>query len=182
MSRLAPLAPEKLSPEQKKVYDDILAGPRGGIGGPFAAWLRSPQLADRAQKLGEFCRFNTSLPKRLSELAILMTARHWTAQFEWYAHARMAREAGLGDAIIDAIRQHLRPAQMAEDEAAIYDFCNEAYALHYVTDATYARAIAQFGEATVVELVGVIGYYCLVSLTLNIFRMPLPPGEPPALK
>ncbi len=182
MSRLAPLVPEKLSAEQKKVYDDILAGPRGGIGGPFAAWLRSPQLADRAQKLGEFCRFGTSLPKRLSELAILMTARHWTAQFEWYAHARMAREAKLDETIIEAIRTHQRPAKMADDEAAIYDFCNEAYALHYVTDATYARAIAQFGEATVVELVGVIGYYCLVSLTLNIFKMPLPEGEKEQLK
>jgi 4-carboxymuconolactone decarboxylase len=156
MPRLAPLVPQSLSPEQKKVYDDILAGPRGGIGGPFAAWLRSPTMADRAQKLGEFCRFNTSLPKRLSELAILMTARHWTAQFEWYAHARMAREAGLGEAIIEAIRTHARPLQMQDDEAAIYDFCNEAYALHYVTDATYARAIALFGEATVVELVGVM--------------------------
>jgi 4-carboxymuconolactone decarboxylase len=176
MSRLAPLEPARLTPEQKKVYDDILAGPRGGIGGPFAAWLRSPALADRAQKLGEFCRFNTSLPKRLSELAILMTARHWTAQFEWYAHARMAREAGLADAIIEAIRVRQRPAAMQDDEAAIYDFCNEAYALHYVTDDTYARAIALFGEPTVVELVGVIGYYCLVSLTLNVFRMPLPDG------
>ncbi len=182
MTRLAPLVPEKLSAEQKKVYDAILAGPRGGIGGPFAAWLRSPQLADRAQKLGEFCRFNTSLPKRLSELAILMTARHWTAQFEWYAHARMAREAGLDDAIIEAIRNRLRPASMQDDEAAIYDFCNEAYALHYVTDATYVRAITLFGEATVVELVGVIGYYCLVSLTLNIFKMPLPEGESVPLK
>ncbi len=171
-----------MSPEQKKVYDDIVSGPRGGIRGPFAAWLRSPQLADRAQKLGEYCRFNTSLPKRLSELAILMTARHWTAQFEWYAHARLAREAGLDDAIVEAIREHQRPARMADDEAAIYDFCNEAYALHYVTDATYARAIAQFGEASVVELVGVIGYYCLVSLTLNIFKMPLPEGEKPQLK
>lgn len=182
MSRLAPLAPGELSPAQKKVHDDILAGPRGAIAGPFAAWLRSPQLADRAQKLGEFCRFNTSLPKRLSELAILMTARHWTAQFEWYAHARMAREAGLADAIIDATRQHQRPARMAQDEAAIYDFCNEAYALHYVTDATYARAVTLLGEATVVELVGVIGYYCLVSLTLKIFKMPLPEGEKEPLK
>jgi len=182
MSRLEQLAPEKLSPEQKKIYDDIVSGPRGGIGGPFAAWLRSPQLADRAQKLGEFCRFNTSLPPRLSELAILMTGRHWTAQFEFWIHAKMAREAGLADDIIEAIRIRQRPAKMADDEAAIYDLCNEAYALHYVTDATYARAIALFGEPTVVELVGIMGYYCLVSLTLNVFRMPLPPGEQPALK
>ena len=182
MSRLGKLDPDNLTPEQRRIHDEIVSGPRGSIGGPFAPWLRSPTLADRAQKLGEFCRFNTSLPKRLSELAILVTARYWTAQFEWYAHEPMARDGGLAQPIIDAIRERLPPPGMKDDERAVYDFCMEAYALHRVTDATYARAVDVLGEQAVVELVGVIGYYCLVSLTLNVFQVGLPDGEKPALK
>lgn len=182
MPRLGKIDPDKLAPEQRKIYDDIVSGPRGSIGGPFAPWLRSPTLADRAQKLGEFCRFNTSLPKRLSELAILVTARYWTAQFEWYAHAPMARDGGLAEPIIEAIRDRLPPPGMKDDENAVYDFCSEAFALHRVSDETYRRAVELLGEKAVVELVGVIGYYCLVSLTLNVFQVGLPSGEPPALK
>jgi 4-carboxymuconolactone decarboxylase len=182
MSRLGKLDPARLAPEQRKIYDDIVSGPRGSIGGPFAPWLRSPILADRAQKLGEFCRFNTSLPKRLSELAILVTARYWKAQFEWYAHEKMAREGGLAQPIIDAIRLRLPPPGMQADEKVVYDFASEAFALHYVSDDTYARAMEILGEKAVVELVGVLGYYCLVSLTLNIFQVGLPEGEKPMLK
>lgn len=182
MSRLGKLDPDKLAPEQRKIYDDIVSGPRGSIGGPFAPWLQSPTLADRAQKLGEFCRYNTSLPKRLSELAILVTARYWKAQFEWYAHEKMARDGGLAQPIIDAIRERLPPPGMQDDEKAVYDFCSEAYALHYVNDETYARAVQLLGQKAVVELVGILGYYCLVSLTLNIFQVGLPDGEKPALK
>lgn len=179
MSRLPPLTLDALTPEQRKVYDAIVSGPRGSIGGPFAPWLRSPELADRAQRLGEFCRFGTSLPKRLSELAILITARHWTAQFEWYAHAPMAREGGLAEEIIEAIRERRRPAAMAADEAAVYEFCTEAFRDTRVSDATYRRAIDTLGERAVVELVGILGYYCLVSLTLNVFEMQVPDGKPP---
>src|SRR5215207_10529419 len=104
MPRLSPLDLNKLTPEQKKVADAIVAGPRGGLRGPFEPWLRSPGLADRAQKLGEFCRFNSSLPPVLSELAILVTAKHWRAQFEWWAHARLAAGAGVEDDVIETIR------------------------------------------------------------------------------
>lgn len=182
MSRLGKFDPARLAPEQRSIYDAIVSGPRGSISGPFVPWLQSPALADRAQKLGEFCRFNTSLPKRLSELAILVTARYWKAQFEWYAHETMARAGGLAQPIIDAIRERLPPPGMQADEQAVYDFCSEAYALHHVTDDTYARAVGLLGEQAVVELVGVLGYYCLVSLTLNVFQIGLPDGEKPQLK
>lgn len=182
MSRLGKFDPAKLAPEQRKIYDAIVSGPRGSIGGPFVPWLESPVLADRAQKLGEFCRFNTSLPKRLSELAILVTARYWKAQFEWYAHERMAREGGLAQPIIDAIRERLPPPGMQDDEKAVYEFASEAYALHYVSNETYQRAVKLLGQQAVVELVGILGYYCLVSLTLNIFQVGLPEGETPQLK
>ena len=113
--------PETLSERQREVLDAISAGPRGGARGPFAALLRSPELCERAQLLGAFCRFGTSLGPRLSELAILVTAREWTAQYEWYAHARLAREAGLDGEIVEAIKARRRPEGMAADEAAVYD-------------------------------------------------------------
>ena len=181
MPRITPPAPEAMTAEQRAVYDAIVAGPRGSMQGPFNAWLASPALADRAQKLGEFCRFNSSLPPRLSELAILYTARQWNAQFEWYAHEKFARQGGLADAIIEAIRARRRPDGMAADEAAVYDLCDELYRTRRVSQATYDRAVAELGERSVVDLVGIIGYYVLVSFTLNVFEMPLPEGVAPPL-
>ena len=130
--------------------------------------------ADQAQKLGAFCRYNTSLPKRLSELAILITAKNWRAQYEWYAHEPMARDGGLGDDVIAAIKAGTRPAFAAADEEAVYNLGMELYETQRVSDATFAAAKAQLGEAGVVELVGIMGYYALVSLTLNAFQVPLP--------
>ncbi|MFC3228546.1 carboxymuconolactone decarboxylase family protein [Marinibaculum pumilum] len=179
MSRLPPLSPDRMTPPQKAVHDAIVSGPRGAVQGPFAAWLRSPEMADPAQRLGAFCRFGSTFPPRLSELAILLTARHWTAQFEWWAHARMARDGGLGDAVIDAIREGRRPAEMQEDEAAVHDFCASALRDGRVAEAPYRRVIALFGERGAVELVGIIGYYCMVSLTLNVFEVPVPDGSRP---
>ncbi len=173
--------PDKLTARQREVLDAITAGPRGGARGPFAALLRSPELCEKAQELGAFCRFGTSLGPRLSELAILVTAREWTAQYEWFAHARLAREAGLDEAVIDAIRDRRRPEGMAEDEAAIYDLATELYAAKRVSDAAYGRAVAALGEAGVVETIGVMGYYCLVSMVLNVSGVELPEGEPEPL-
>jgi 4-carboxymuconolactone decarboxylase len=181
MPRIEPLSADRMDAEQRAVHDDILSGPRGSLGGPFQAWLRSPTLADRAQKLGEFCRFNSSLEKRLSELAILMTAKRWTAQFEWYAHEPMAREGGLDQSIIDAIREGRTPTFDKSDEAAIYDFVSEYYASNRVSQATYDRVVGELGERGVVDLVGVLGYYALVSMTLNVFEMPVPDGVTPPL-
>lgn len=183
MPRLEPLTPESMNDEQRRIAEEIAAGPRGGLRGPFQAWLRSPELADRGQKLGAFCRFETSLPPKLSELAILVTARHWTAQYEWYAHARIAREAGVSDAAIAAISRRERPDLDDPEQDLVYRFASEFYATSRIGEATYAEAVARFGEQGVVELVGIMGYYGLVAMTLNVFEMPLPEGvaEPLAL-
>ncbi len=178
--RLPALTVEAMSPAQRAVHDAIVSGPRAGIRGPFMAWLHSPEFADRAQSLGELVRFGTSLSQRLKELAILMTARHWTAQFEWYAHEKLAREAGLEDPIIDAIRTGAPPP--IEDEAgrAVHNFTQELLATRQVSDKTFEQAREAFGQAGVVELVGVLGYYTLVSMTLNVFEVEAPgPGLAP---
>jgi 4-carboxymuconolactone decarboxylase len=179
MPRLGEIDRARLSEEQRRVADQIESGPRGGLGGPFWPWLRSPPLADRAQKLGEFVRFNTSLAPRLFELAVLVTAQHWKAQFEWYAHAPLARKAGLGENVIAAIHAGTRPSFAVEDEAAVYDFAVELYARKRVGDAAYAAALKHLGEQGVVELVGILGYYALVSMTLNVFGMEVPGGASP---
>ena len=181
MPRLAPLDLDKLTPEQKKVADAIVSGPRGGLRGPFEPWLRSPTLADRAQKLGEYCRFNNSLPNDLSELAICLVGRHFKAQYEFYAHARLARQAGLPAGIVEAIRTRATPPFTRESERIVYDFVTEYLETNRVAQANYKRAVDAFGEQGVVDLVGVCGYYMLVSMTLNVFEVGLPPGEPEPL-
>ena len=181
MSRLAPLDLNKLTPEQKKVADAIVSGPRGALHGPFEPLLRSPLLADRVQKLGEYCRFNNSLPRDLSELAICLIGRHFKAQYEFYAHARLAKEAGLAPAIVEAIRTRTTPPFTRDVERVVYDFVTEYLDTNRVATPNYKRAIDAFGEPGVVDLVGVCGYYMLVSMTLNVFDMKLPPGEPDPL-
>lgn len=179
MARLAPLDLANLTPEQKAAADAIMAGPRGGLRGPFEAWLRAPELADRAQKVGEYCRFNTSLPKHLSEFAIILTGKHWKAQYEFFAHARMALEAGLPSETIEAVRNGTQPAFRDDAERAVYTFVTEYFATNRVSDATYQLALSTLGgERGVVDLVGIVGYYGLVSITLNVFDVGLPPGEP----
>lgn len=185
-SRLKPLQPEEMTPQQKDVYDDIIAGPRGSIQGPFNAWLRSPALVDPAQKLGEFCRFNNSLGSRLSEIAILITARKFRCQVEWFLHARMAVAAGHSQSTIDALKAGDRPdfapvpGSDMEKENMVYDYATALVRDGRVDDETHARAVNVFGEKGLVDLVGIIGYYHLVSLTLNAFNVPLPEqGELP---
>jgi 4-carboxymuconolactone decarboxylase len=177
MPRLAPLDLENLSPEQQLVADSIRSGPRGGLRGPFEAWLRSPLFADRAQKLGEFCRFNSSLPADLNELAILLAGKHWKAQFEFWAHARLAREAGLAEGIIEAVRLGNPPPFTRDEERSVYNVVTEYFATNRVSDQTYRRAISALGDRALVDLIGVVGYYGLVCMTLNIFDVALPPGE-----
>ena len=180
MPRLTPLNMDELSPEQKQVADAIVSGPRGGLRGPFDAWLRSPGLADPAQRLGAYCRFDNSLPRDLSELAIILTGRHWKAQYEFYAHARLAREAGLPEDIIEAVRTGAEPPFTRDEERAVYAFVTEYFRDHRVSDASYQHVVQLWGERGAVDLVGVVGYYGLVSMTLNVFEVPLPEGvEPP---
>jgi 4-carboxymuconolactone decarboxylase len=177
MARLAPLDLDTLTPEQKEVADAIRSGPRGGLRGPFEAWLRSPGLADRAQKLGEYCRFGTGLPRDIGELAILITGKHWKAQFEFWAHSRLAKEAGLDPAIVEAIRLGQSPSFTREVERVVYDFVTEYLRTNRVSNVNYQRAVDALGEAGVIDLIGVVGYYGLVSMTLNVFEVPLPEGE-----
>ncbi len=176
--RLPPLDPEVMSPEQRAVYDAIVGGVRGSISGPFNAWLRSPVMANLAQSLGEYCRYNTILGPRLSEIAILVVARHWQAQFEWYAHAKLAMEAGHTAETVAAIKSGERPDHLAEKELLVYDYASELVGTGQTGNDIHGRAVDALGEQGVVELVGVIGYYMLVSLTLNAFHVPLPEGEP----
>ena len=176
MSRLPLMDLDEMTAAQRAVYDDVISGPRGAFGGPFPAWLRSPELAARAQQLGAFCRYETSLPPRLSELAILVTAVHWQAQVEWASHARIGAEAGLSAQLIEAIKNRQTPDFTAEDEALTYRLAHTLLTTRRLPDALYDSALALLGERTLVELVAIVGYYSLVALTLNAFEVPLPPG------
>jgi 4-carboxymuconolactone decarboxylase len=182
MNRYKEHRPADLDAAQQKIWQEIASGPRGSVPPPLQIWLHSPALAEHAQRLGAFLRFGTSLPPRLSELAILITARHWTAQYEWHHHEVFARKAGLDPAIIAAIAERREPEFQNADERAVYAFCTAYYRNHRIDDATYATALEQFGERGVVELVGIMGYYALISATLNVFEVPVPAGSPLPLK
>lgn len=179
--RIKDIAPEDMNAEQRRIADEIAAGPRGKVQGPLKVWLNSPALADKAQRLGQFCRYETSLPTQLSELAILVTGRFWGAEFEWYAHKRIGLDAGLDPDLVEAIRLRKVPTFTSDAERIVYDFATQLHRDHRVGDATYAEAVAEFGDVGVVDLVGILGYYTLISMTLNTFHVPLPDGEEPAL-
>jgi 4-carboxymuconolactone decarboxylase len=180
--RFQPLSYDSMTPEQKKMVDSILAGPRSSLDGPFNVLLRSPEMGDLAQKFGAFARFHSSLPPRLSEFAILMTGRQWTAQYEFQAHHKLALAAGLSPAIIDAVAAGQRPASMQPDEEAVYNFCTEVLTTKHASDASFQAAKEKFGERGVVDLMGIVGYYQFVSMLLNVDGYPLPPGTQPELK
>jgi len=190
--RFKPIPPENLTAEQRALADAIRSGPRsavkgssaakpGPIGGPFNVWLRSPDIGNIIQSLGAAIRFRSSLPPKLNELAIIVTGRQWTSQYEWFAHCRLALEAGLDPAIAEDIAQGRRPAKMSDDEALVHDFSRELHETHGMSDATYKRALDRFGERGVMDLIAVNGYYVLVSMTLNVDRTPLPDGAAPPL-
>ena len=174
--RFAPLTFEQLTPEQATMVTDLLAGTRTSLNGPFNALLRSPEMGNHAQKLGEYVRFKTSVPRRLNEMAILMTARYWSSQYEWYAHERLALDAGLSPAVIDDILAGRRPASIEADESIVYDFCTELRERRRVSDQTFEAAVDLLGEKGVVDLIGNMAYYDLVSMVLNVDRYPLPAG------
>lgn len=177
--RFKPLSLEQMTPDQRRMAENVLAGPRKGLRGPFSTFLYSPETGDLAQKFGAQVRFKNALPEKLKELAILVVARFWTAQYEWYAHRKLALEAGLDPAIASAIADGKRPGQLADDEAAIYDFCTELLESHEVSDASFAAVKERYGEKGVVDLICTLGYYCLVSMTLNVNRYPLPDDATP---
>jgi 4-carboxymuconolactone decarboxylase len=181
-NRFRPLTYREMTPAQKTMFENLLSGERRGAGGPFNVLLRSPEMGDLAQQFGASMRFHSSIPPKLNELAILITARHWTSHYEWYAHRRAAQAAGLSQGIIDAVAAGRRPPSMAPEEEAVYNFCTELLDTKQVSDRTFEAARDRFGERGVVDLIGVSGYYGLVSMLLNTDRYPLPEGVQPELK
>lgn len=180
--RFPRLAPEKYTHEQKAVAAAIAAGPRGEVRGPYLALIHHPALAGKLQELGEQLRWKSKLPKRLLELAVLVTARRWTCQHEWFMHEKLAREAGLDADVISAISQRIAPADAPEEEALVYAFCAEAHASGRVSDATFDAVKNRFGLDGALELLVTCGYYSLMAMVLNSAGMPLPGDAEPPLK
>jgi 4-carboxymuconolactone decarboxylase len=191
--RFKVLQPDEMTQAQKDLVKSIASGPRaavagsaanssnGTVGSPFNVFLRSPELGDHLQKMGSYIRFKSSLGMRLNELAILITARHWNSQYEWFAHHRLALQAGLDAQTAESIANGRRPTTMKPDEESIYNFCSELLNNKSVSDATYKAVLDQFGEQGVMDLLGVNGYYSLVSMVLNVDRTPIPGGGKPPL-
>jgi len=181
LPRVSILAEDKLTPAQRALLDSIRSGPRGGsttIRGPFAVFLHAPAFGELAQQLGGHCRFKTAVAPRLSEFAILATAKLWRAQYEWFAHVPQAERAGVKAETIRDLHKGRVPKSAPKDERVIYDFIQELYKTRRVSDKTYARVRDLLGEPATVEFVGILGYYVLISMILNVFRMSPPEGEP----
>jgi 4-carboxymuconolactone decarboxylase len=188
---LTPLS--EMTAEQRAVADTIMKGPRVAAGSPatapgatslaspFNVWNRRPELADRLQRIGEYVRFKSSLAPRLNEFAILIVARQWNSQYEWFAHHRLAMAGGLNPAVAEDLAQGRAPANMKPDEQAVYDFSIEMHRQHGVSDATFKRAVDALGEQGVADLIAVNGYYVLVAMTVNVDRTPIPNGGTPPL-
>ena len=179
--RLPPIPESQQTEAQKKAIAEFTAARKTGISGPFVPLLRSPEVMNRARAMGDYLRFNSVLPPRLSEFAILITARYWTQNYEWDAHNQLALQGGLSADIIKAIADGRRPDKMAADEEALYTFCDELHRNQSISDATYARAVSTFGEQGVIDIVGISGYYTLLAMVLNTARTPVPAGHTPAL-
>jgi len=177
--RFKTLSLDEMTPEQRRSAEAIIAGPRKGMRGPFQALLRSPDMCDVVQKFGECVRFKNGLPEALKELAICVTARHWTAQYEWYAHRQMGEKAGLSPALLEALAAGRRPPSLSADQAAIYDFASDLLRDGEVSDQKFAAVRDRFGERGVVDLICTVGYYSTVSMILNVHRHALPPGAVP---
>jgi 4-carboxymuconolactone decarboxylase len=182
--RFAPLTWDTMNPEQLAMVESVMAGKRASMQGPYNVLMRSPALGNLAQQFGEHTRFNSSLPLALNELVILLVARMWTSQFVWWAHKSIALDAGLDAALVDAIAAGSQPNLQAlpANLAAVYCFAQELLEKKRVCDATYAALVAQYGERGVVDVMGTISYYTLVSMCLNVDQYPLPEGAQPELK
>ena len=179
---MPPIPVAEMTPEQRAVAQEMAAGPRGSVIGPFIPALRSPEFTRRLQKVGEYLRYEPALPPRLREMAILLVARDWTQNFEWDVHAPIAEAEGLPRGIIDAIAAGRRPTPMPHEEALLYGFYMELQQTRAMTDTTYTEAVAAFGEQGVIDLVGIIGYYMTLAMIMNVARTPLAPGRTPALR
>jgi 4-carboxymuconolactone decarboxylase len=174
--RLGPLPDEQMSAAQRGAAQAIIDGPRGALYGPFVPLLRSPELMENAQRMGEYLRYRSAIGTRLSELAILVTARQWNQKVEWAIHAPIAVQSGIRADMVKAIAARRKPLALLEDEAAVYEFCIELHQLKRVTDQTYARALALFGEHGVVDLMGINGYYTFLAMVMNTAQTAVPPS------
>ncbi len=170
--RYMPPKIEDYSPRQKEIHDAIASGPRGRVRGPLALWLHRPELAAKAQELGKYCRYDSLLPPLLSELSILVTARHWSAEFEWQAHKNFALEAGIPLDVIQAIQERRTPVFVDPKMAVVYSFASEVTSTKRVSDSVFQQAIKLLGQEAVVDLTAVLGYYSFVSMTLCVFEVP----------
>jgi 4-carboxymuconolactone decarboxylase len=179
--RMPPIPADKLTEAQRKAAADFREARGGDISGPFVPLLRSPEVLTRARAMGDYLRFKSVLPPRLSEFVILMTARQWTQQYEWNAHHPLALKAGLNPETAQAIAEGRRPRAMQDDEEILYDFCDELHRNQSITDATYARMLSKFGEQGIIDTVGIVGYYSLIGMAMNVTRTPLPAGAKPGL-
>jgi 4-carboxymuconolactone decarboxylase len=175
--RLPPLPLDALDAAQRAAADELIAGPRKGVKGPFIPLLRSPELLARVQKLGEYLRFQSALPPRVSEFATLIVARSWSQQFEWRVHEPQALKAGTSAETVAALRDGRRPIDMSEEEACVHNFAQELLQHHGVSDPTWRAALERFGERGVVDLTALVGYFAMVSMVLNVARTPPEPGD-----
>ena len=176
MPRITLPTPDDMNADQRRVYDKIVSGRRGKLQGPLRAALHNAELADRWQALGELLRYNTSLTPRQSELAILVTGRACNSPFEWYAHRKEAEAVGIEQSISEALLEQRWPDGLSDEDASIVRYASELNRYDSVSDATYAAALAHFGERTVVELTALVGYYTMVAMSLNAHEIPLPDG------
>ena len=178
MARVDHLKPEELNAEQQRLAREI-ASTRTRVGGPFGVWLRTPAIADAANRLGTTLRHDSNLDKRLFELMVLIIARHWSAQYEWFVHESAARKEGLPDAVIAALRENRAPTFARQDEQLVYDVVTELLTTKKLSDETYARALAAFGLELLIEFISAAGFYTMVAMTLNAFDVPTPDGARP---
>ena len=175
--RMPPLPAGKMTDAQRKAADEMIAGPRKGVKGPFVPLLRCPELMDRLQKVGEYLRFQSSLDQRISEFVMLVVSRAWTQHFEWFVHVPLGRKAGISEDTIAALADGRRPSGMSEDEELAYDFCDELLRNKGVSETTYRRAVMRFGENGVIDMLGVAGYFTTVTMIMNVAHSPPPADE-----
>ena len=179
--RMPPIPADKLTDAQKKAIEEFKAARSAEISGPFVPLLRSPEVMTRARAMGDYLRFRSSLPPRLSEFVILLTARRWTQQYEWNAHAPLAIKGGLKEPIVKAVAEGRRPEGMAEDETIVFSLFDEIQKNQSVSDATYSKALKAIGEQGIIDVMGITGYYTLLAMVMNTARTPLPAGATPQL-
>lgn len=180
--RFPKLTLDEMTPVQREVAAEISAGPRGEVRGPFIPLIHHPELARRLQALGEQLRWKSTLPAQLVEFAVLITARRWTCQHEWFIHEKLARKAGLDPQIIDSVSRNEKPATLSPDQAAVYAFCSDLHASGRASDPAFESVRARFGREGALELIALCGYYTLMAMVLNTAGMPLADNAPPPLR